>query len=690
MGGGASTLSQDVARKYPQYAILGGDEKWNDYKDAEDHLTLEKIKDPYLQYGGHYAESKHDPDFVYVEYDTVPVFTADHTSILSKVLTPDMFEKYKTVKTTKGYTVSSAIMAGVVSPHLHVGITAGDEESFTAFKDLYYGSVNVINGYDAQEQKQGKDTDSTKLKFGHDLHETFKKYTSAIKIQAVRNVTGYSLTPGMDSADRVAVESLLKDAFAALPDDLAGTYTDLTALQGTEQAHKLFEHGLLFQQPPPTSLLTSCGAAREWPNNRGIFTTEALTAAAWVNERDHALLTAHDDTTGDVPGTFQRLVRMSTAVEKFLDGRNGAKFMWDDHLGYLGSCPSNLGSGLTVKITATLPHLRKHADELHHAAEGFDLKASPIADDKVELTNTIHMGPSEVEIVQGVIDGVSRLIAYEQLLAGGAEASAVTAAVKSDLNKLALKTIFVGPPGSGKGTQAPRIKQEFSLAHLSTGDMLREAVAQGTEAGKEAKSVMEAGKLVSDELVTQIVAEALRRPSCRKGFILDGFPRTVEQGVLLDGLLAQDGAAIDCVINLAVADELLIQRIVGRLIHPPSGRSYNIYFNPPKVEGIDDITGEPLVKRSDDNEEKLRTRLEEFHAKTQPVMNHYASKVIDIPADGDMEKITEGIRAALTNAKQAKLALVHAHYHHVVAAAPTEVTAEVAEEAPVQSSNQEA
>jgi len=689
MGGGASTLSQDVARKYPQYAILGGDEKWNDYKDAEDHLTLDKIQDPYLQYGGHYDESKHDPDFVYVEYDSVPIFTADHTSVLSKVLTADMFEKYKTVKTAKGYTISSAVMAGVVSPHLHVGITAGDEESFTAFKDLYYGAVKVIHGYDVQEQKQGKDMDASKLKFGSALHETFKKYTSHIKIQAVRNITGFALTPGMDSADRTAVESLLKDAFAALPGDLTGSYTDLAALQSTEQAHKLFEHGLLFQQPPPTSLLTSCGAAREWPHHRGIFTTETLSAAAWVNERDHSLLITHDDNTGDVPSVFQRLARMSSAVEKFLDGRR-AKFMYDEHLGYLGSCPSNLGSGLTVKITVTLPHLRKHANELHFAAEGFDLKASPLADDKVELTNTIHMGPSEVEIVQGVIDGVSRLIAYEQLLESGAEASAVTAAVKSDLNKLALKTIFVGPPGSGKGTQAPRIKQEFSLAHLSTGDMLREAVAQGTELGKEAKSVMEAGKLVSDELVTQIVAEALRRPSCRKGFILDGFPRTVEQGVLLDGLLAQDGAAIDCVISLAVADELLIQRIVGRLIHPPSGRSYNIYFNPPKVEGIDDITGEALVKRSDDNEEKLRTRLEEFHAKTQPVMNHYASKVIDVPADGDMEKITEGIRTALTNAKQAKLALVHAHYHHTAPAPAVEASEEkivaVVEEA-VQSSN---
>lgn len=226
----------------------------------------------------------------------------------------------------------------------------------------------------------------------------------------------------------------------------------------------------------------------------------------------------------------------------------------------------------------------------------------------------------------------------------------------------------MGPPGSGKGTQAPRIKNEYSLAHLSTGDMLRDAVAKGTELGREAKSVMESGKLVSDELVAQIVSEAIQGDQCRHGFILDGFPRTANQAVLLDGLLGTANlpvhppAAIDCVINLVVADELLIKRITGRLIHPPSGRSYNIYFNPPAKEGVDDITGEPLIKRGDDTEDKLRTRLEEFHEKTQPVLTHYASKVVDIPADGDMEAISGHIRTALNRIQHEKKVHVFPHY----------------------------
>ena len=177
--------------------------------------------------------------------------------------------------------------------------------------------------------------------------------------------------------------------------------------------------------------------------------------------------------------------------------------------------------------------------------------------------------------------------------------------------------------------------------------MLRAAVKQGTEMGLKAKAVMDAGKLVSDDIVAGIVAEAIKGPECSKGFILDGFPRTVNQAKILDGLLYKQGVAIDKVINLQIEDELLVKRITGRLIHPASGRSYNVHFNPPKVEGKDDITGEPLVKRGDDTEESLRARLGEFHSKTTPVLNYYWRKVANINADDDMDNVTEKIRKAL-------------------------------------------
>lgn len=208
-------------------------------------------------------------------------------------------------------------------------------------------------------------------------------------------------------------------------------------------------------------------------------------------------------------------------------------------------------------------------------------------------------------------------------------------------------SIFVGPPGAGKGTQAPIIKDEYCLCHLSTGDMLRDAVKRGTEMGKAAKAVMDAGKLVSDDIVVGIIKDAIKSPECTRGFILDGFPRTLGQAEKLDDLLAKDGKKINHVVSLEVPDETLVKRITGRLIHQASGRSYNIFFNPPKKEMTDDVTGEPLMKRGDDNEEALRTRLGGFHSQTKPVLQHYASVVNSINADQGMSKVTEDIRKAL-------------------------------------------
>jgi adenylate kinase len=197
--------------------------------------------------------------------------------------------------------------------------------------------------------------------------------------------------------------------------------------------------------------------------------------------------------------------------------------------------------------------------------------------------------------------------------------------------------------------------EAFGLKHLSTGDMLRDAVKKGTPLGLQAQSLMESGALVGDDLVAGIVADAIAHPDCARGFILDGFPRTVQQAQMLDALLEKLGAIIDAVVNLETEDEMLIKRITGRMIHPESGRSYNIFFNPPKVEGIDDVTGEPLVKRGDDTEDKLRTRLAEFHSKTEPVLEHYRGRVVSVRADQpEMHLITQDILQALRDVRDRK------------------------------------
>jgi len=190
-----------------------------------------------------------------------------------------------------------------------------------------------------------------------------------------------------------------------------------------------------------------------------------------------------------------------------------------------------------------------------------------------------------------------------------------------------LRTILVGPPGAGKGTQAPRIREEYCVCHLATGDMLRDQVTQKTPLGVEAKKIMDAGGLVSDEIMVGMIKDQLENnKACANGFVLDGFPRTVVQAEKLDNMLAERKEKLDNVVQLEIDDQLLISRITGRLIHPGSGRSYHKEFNPPKKPMTDDATGEPLIQRSDDNVETLRKRLATYHQQTGPVVGYYKNQ----------------------------------------------------------------
>ncbi|KAJ6500683.1 adenylate kinase 1 [Mycena sanguinolenta] len=190
-----------------------------------------------------------------------------------------------------------------------------------------------------------------------------------------------------------------------------------------------------------------------------------------------------------------------------------------------------------------------------------------------------------------------------------------------------LRTILMGPPGAGKGTQAPRIKDEFCVCHLATGDMLREQVAQKTSLGVAAKKIMDAGGLVSDEIMVGMIKDQLdNNKGCKNGFVLDGFPRTVPQAQKLDGMLEARKEKLNSVVQLQIDDQLLISRITGRLVHPASGRTYHREFHPPKKAMVDDVTGEPLTQRSDDNVETLTKRLGAFHSQTGPVVDYYKAK----------------------------------------------------------------
>ena len=218
-----------------------------------------------------------------------------------------------------------------------------------------------------------------------------------------------------------------------------------------------------------------------------------------------------------------------------------------------------------------------------------------------------------------------------------------------------MRLILLGAPGAGKGTQANFIKEKYKIPQISTGDMLRAAIKAGTELGLAAKKVMDAGQLVSDDIIIGLVKDRLKEADCQHGYLFDGFPRTIPQA----DAMKEAGVAIDYVLEIDVPDSAIIERMSGRRVHPASGRTYHIKFNPPKVEGRDDVTGEELIQRDDDHEETVRKRLAVYHDQTEVLVGYYnkwaesgqpgAPKYRRIEGVGPVEEIRDRAFAALAN-----------------------------------------
>ena len=218
-----------------------------------------------------------------------------------------------------------------------------------------------------------------------------------------------------------------------------------------------------------------------------------------------------------------------------------------------------------------------------------------------------------------------------------------------------MRLILLGGPGAGKGTQANYIKEKYQIPQISTGDMLRAAVKAGTDLGKKAKEYMDSGGLVPDEVIIGLVKERIKEADCAKGFLFDGFPRTIPQA----DAMKEAGVAIDAVVEIDVPDEEIVKRMSGRRAHLASGRTYHVIYNPPKVEGKDDVTGEPLVQRDDDKEEVVRKRLDVYHAQTEPLVKYYkdwaasgeagAPKHVYIEGVGKVDQIRDKVFGSLDN-----------------------------------------
>jgi adenylate kinase len=223
-----------------------------------------------------------------------------------------------------------------------------------------------------------------------------------------------------------------------------------------------------------------------------------------------------------------------------------------------------------------------------------------------------------------------------------------------------MRLVLLGCPGVGKGTQAKFITDKFHIPHISTGDILRAAVSAKSQLGQQVKQIINEGGLVPDDIMIQLIKERLQQPDCLNGFLLDGFPRTIDQAKQLEKILQEQHLPLDFIIQITVPEEEIIKRLSGRRIHPASGRVYHVIFNPPKVEGLDDQTKEPLVQRPDDQEEPIRKRLEVYYKQTEPLINFYRSNepltfetlstqplYYEIDGNRPVEKVTEDVNAIL-------------------------------------------
>eukprot|EP01038_Epipyxis_sp_PR26KG_P005764 gene5764-7956_t len=401
-------------------------------------------KTEYLKYGGNFdGDIKDSQDFKYITFRQLPLFGTEHKSLMAKVLTKELFEKYKNIQTSKGYTLSNAIQTGVVTPHLAVGCTAGDEESWELYKDLYFPIIKAWHGYDAYTQKHRMDLNPNKLIFTSFHKQIFSKYVVSTRIRAARNISGFSLPAGTTDADRKGVEEVLKQAFNGLTGELSGKYYELGSLTDNE-TNFLLDKGFLFQIPTPRNLLTGAGAARSWPKNRGIFHNSTHTALCWVNEEDHCRIISME-MGGDILSVFTRFCELSNALKQSAEA-NGTKLMWNDTLGFLGTCPSNLGTGLRASVMVILPQFNalmvsSNPDDkelLEAVCSAYDLQPRGSAGEhsaavgaKFDISNKQRLGFSEVELVQKMIDGVAKVIELEEMLANGGTADDIRLRLKT-------------------------------------------------------------------------------------------------------------------------------------------------------------------------------------------------------------------------------------------------------------------
>ncbi|PID39107.1 MAG: arginine kinase [Proteobacteria bacterium] len=348
-----------------------------------------------------------------------PKFTSEHNNLMSKLLTPKIYSELRNKLTPKGFTLDQAIQTGVDNPgHPYiktVGMVAGDEESYKIFAKLFDLVIKARHGYN-QTDKHKTDLNPKKLKVRDFDYED--KYIISSRIRSARSIRGFRLPPACTRAERREIERIISKALVSLHGDLKGNYYPLDQMT-SDLCDKLRTDHLLFQKPD-SPLLISSGSVRDWPDARGVFLNSAQNFIVWINEEDHMRIISMQKGS-NVGEVFDRFCRGVSSVEKAINGM-GFEFMYNDHLGYIVTCPSNLGTGLRASVLLKIPNLINHpefkdiCEKLNLQARGSGGENSDLESGICDLSNHARLGYSEVELVEIMVNGVKKIIEMEKML----------------------------------------------------------------------------------------------------------------------------------------------------------------------------------------------------------------------------------------------------------------------------------
>ncbi len=381
-------------------------------------MTLRMLRS---NYGGiSLADPKDTADFKYFTYINFPKFTSGHKSVMVHSLTKKIFDDLRHKITPKNFTFSNLIQAGVEAPSLTIGMAAGDEECYSVFKDLFYPVIRSWHGFDPHTETHHSDINPEKL----DLRELNKldpnKYILSSRVRAIRNISGFSLPAGSDEKQRKKVETVLKSVFKKFTGDLKGKYHSLADID-SDLAKKLRKEGVLFQDIDNKTVLFNSGGARDWPSARGVFFNNSHHVSCWVNEEDHCNIAALED-GANIKGAFEKFAKLSAKFKELVEAA-GHSIMHHKALGFLSTCPVNIGTALRVSVKIKLPKLIAHRANLkkicakyHLNVRGEDGDGIDATSNVLDISNKEMIGFTETELVQKVIDGITKIIHAEQSL----------------------------------------------------------------------------------------------------------------------------------------------------------------------------------------------------------------------------------------------------------------------------------